>query len=143
KWIAGRYRPFKLPELVGDSDALAPFTLHPFPPSGTNLSFPSGHACLAFATACAMGMLWPRLRWVFYAVATLVAAERVAENAHWPSDAVAAAAVGVGVVHLTRAAWRRFAPSPSSTLGIPCTHGRWKGRGEGGLSPSPSGRGQG
>src|SRR3954471_5961546 len=57
KFLAGRYRPYKFPDAEKIA-RLAPFELRPFPASGTNLSFPSGHACLAFATACAMGMLW-------------------------------------------------------------------------------------
>jgi membrane-associated phospholipid phosphatase len=93
KWSVGRYRPFTSPN---GSGPLAPFALHPFSHSGKNLCFPSGHACLAFATAAALGMLWPRWRWAFYPLAAVVAAERVAENAHWLSDAVAAAAIGVG-----------------------------------------------
>ncbi|HVT89568.1 MAG TPA: phosphatase PAP2 family protein [Tepidisphaeraceae bacterium] len=101
KWIAGRARPFKT--ITGDSPSLTPFELHPFPPfSAKNLSFPSGHAALAFATAASLGILWPRGRWVFYGLATIVAAERVLENAHWLSDAVAAAALGVGGVTLVR-----------------------------------------
>ena len=47
---------------------------------------------------------WPRAKWRFaaYAVAAIVAAEQVAENAHWLSDAVAAAALGVGGVYAIR-----------------------------------------
>ena len=105
KWMAGRSRPFKPPD---GSGRLVPFELHPFPADGTNLCFPSGHACLAFATAAALAMLCshnggcPRSkwRWTFYLVATLVAVERFAENAHWLSDTVAAAALGIGGAHL-------------------------------------------
>ncbi|HEY7086974.1 MAG TPA: phosphatase PAP2 family protein [Tepidisphaeraceae bacterium] len=107
KWIAGRARPFKT--LTGNGPvALNPFNLHPFPGglqglfSGRNLCFPSGHAALAFATAAALSILLPRWRWGFYLLAMLVAAERVAENAHWLSDAVAAAALGVGCVAVAR-----------------------------------------
>jgi membrane-associated phospholipid phosphatase len=107
KWIAGRTRPFKLEPL----DTAWPFALHPFRGGlpglfdGRNLCFPSGHAALAFATAAAVAILWPDprrrwLRWTAYAVAGLVALERVAENAHWLSDVVAAAALGVGGVYL-------------------------------------------
>lgn len=101
KWIAGRTRPFKPPD---GSGALAPFMLNPFPGDGKNLCFPSGHACLAFATAAALAILCPRSRWrwTFFLVATVVAAERVAENAHWFSDTVAAAALGIGGAHLVR-----------------------------------------
>jgi membrane-associated phospholipid phosphatase len=105
KWTTGRYRPFTAP-IAGASTA-APFEFHPFPSSGRNLCFPSGHAALAFATAAALGMLWPRGRWLFYVLAMFVAAERVAENAHWLSDTVAAAAIGIGGAMLVR---RLFSP---------------------------------
>jgi membrane-associated phospholipid phosphatase len=100
KWTVGRYRPFTSPD--GVTSSVTSFAFHPFPHSGRNLCFPSGHAALAFATAAALGMLWPRARWLFYCVATLVAVERVAENAHWFSDTVAAAAIGIGGAVLVR-----------------------------------------
>jgi membrane-associated phospholipid phosphatase len=101
KWMAGRCRPFHT--LSGDSQALTPFDLHPFPGfNARNLCFPSGHAALAFATAAALGILLPRWRWAFYVLATLVAVERVLENAHWLSDTVCAAALGVGGVWIVR-----------------------------------------
>jgi membrane-associated phospholipid phosphatase len=59
-----------------------------------NLSFPSGHATLAFATAAALAIFLPRWRAGFYIVAAMVAAERVLENAHYVSDVVAGALVG-------------------------------------------------
>jgi membrane-associated phospholipid phosphatase len=108
KWIVGRTRPFKLPVYDGAGEPVAsPFVLSPFRGGlagmfvGKNLCFPSGHAALAFATAAALAMLWPRSpwRWLWYVLAAVVAGERVAENAHWLSDTVAAAALGVGGVH--------------------------------------------
>ena len=103
KWIAGRTRPFRP---MDGSTRLAPFELHPFPPFGTNnLCFPSGHACLAFATAAALAILWPRFRAAFYALASLVAIERVSENAHWLSDTVAGAALGIAGIQLVRWLW--------------------------------------
>jgi membrane-associated phospholipid phosphatase len=106
KWIVGRTRPFKLHDNLAE-----PFSLQPFRGGipgafdAKNLCFPSGHAALAFATAAALAILWPRFRWAFYALATVVAMERFAENAHWLSDTVAAAALGVAGVHLIRWAW--------------------------------------
>ena len=99
KWIVGRHRPFKSPDEMGQ---LTPFEFHPFAHESKNLCFPSGHACLAFATAAALGFLWPRWRWAFYLGAAIVAFERVAENAHWLSDSVAAAALGIAGVFLIR-----------------------------------------
>jgi membrane-associated phospholipid phosphatase len=63
-------------------------------------SFPSAQALLAFTTATALAILIPRWRWAFYGGATLVALERLAENAHWLSDCVGAAGLGVVGVRL-------------------------------------------
>jgi membrane-associated phospholipid phosphatase len=93
KWIVGRTRPYKIDETL---ERLAPFEFHPFR-GGKNLCFPSGHAALAFATAAALGMLFPpRWRPLWYGLASCVAIERFAENAHWLSDCVAGAALGIG-----------------------------------------------
>jgi membrane-associated phospholipid phosphatase len=96
KWVVGRTRPFKFDESI---PRLAPFEFRPFY-GGKNLCFPSGHAALAFATAAALGMLFPRLRPLWYGLASLVAIERFAENAHWFSDCVAGAALGIGGAYL-------------------------------------------
>jgi membrane-associated phospholipid phosphatase len=119
KWMVGRTRPFSL-EDHGHTTRLAPFDLDPFTHGlpgligSRNLCFPSGHAALAFATAAAMGILWPRWRWGLYAVACLVGIERVAEHAHWFSDVVAAAALGIGGVWAVRRLWwDRFSAAPA------------------------------
>jgi len=111
KWMVGRIRPFKLFD-EHDVARLAPFELHPFIGGlkglfggVKNLCFPSGHAALAFATAAAAAILLPRWRWVFYGFATIVAIERISENAHWLSDTVAAAALGIGGVWILRRLW--------------------------------------
>jgi membrane-associated phospholipid phosphatase len=110
KWLVGRTRPFKLFDADGIARA-APFELDPFR-NGVpgmlhlgNLSFPSGHAACAFATAAALSILLPRWRAAFYSVAVLVGAERVLENGHWLSDVIAAAALGVGSVFVVRSLW--------------------------------------
>jgi membrane-associated phospholipid phosphatase len=106
KWIVGRTRPYKLHEGV-----LEPFVLQPFRGGlrgafdTKNLSFPSGDASLAFATAAALSILLPKWRWTFYAGAAIVAVERVLEDAHWLSDTVGAAALGIGAVWIVRRIW--------------------------------------
>jgi membrane-associated phospholipid phosphatase len=93
KWIVGRTRPYKFPT----GDPLQPFTLRPCL-NGVwglfhqhDLSFPSGHECTAGALAVAIWFVWPRGRWIFTGIALLVGIERIAENAHYTSDVVAAA----------------------------------------------------
>lgn len=94
KWMVGRIRPYKLDEA---GVRLDPWEFEPMRFYYVkNLCFTSGHTALAFATAAALGMLWPRWRWVWYSVASFVGVERVLENAHWLSDVVAGAALGVG-----------------------------------------------
>jgi membrane-associated phospholipid phosphatase len=108
KWMVGRTRPFKLHDDLAEPFVLSPLRggIHGMMDS-KNLCFPSGHAALAFATAASAAILWPRFRWAFYAIATCVAFERIAENAHWLSDNVAAAALGIGGVGLIRWIWWR------------------------------------
>jgi undecaprenyl-diphosphatase len=98
KWVAGRHRPL----VVIDPLAFRPFI------NGwrgffdqPNMSFPSGHTCLAFATAATLGICIPRLKYLFYALASVVAIERVAENAHYVTDVLAGAGLGTLTAHLT------------------------------------------
>jgi membrane-associated phospholipid phosphatase len=84
------------------------FGVHPFVGGwrgfgGPNQSFPSGDVCLAAATSGALMILFPRWRIMWAFIVLVVMAERVAENAHYPSDTVAA--VGLGWL-LAQLAWR-------------------------------------
>ncbi len=91
KWFAGRQRP-----VVG----IRPYDFDPFINGlrgfvgAENMSFPSGHATLAFATAACLAINVPRLAILFYVAAAGVAVERVAENAYYFSDVVVGAGVG-------------------------------------------------
>ncbi|HRK32259.1 MAG TPA: glycosyltransferase [Tepidisphaeraceae bacterium] len=112
KWAVGRHRPFTGP--AGLTKDLTPFDFSYFRGGwdgllvSANLSFPSGHATLSFALASALTMLFPRGRWVFYSIAGLAAVERVWENAHWLSDVVVGAALGIAGVHLVSAVTGRL-----------------------------------
>jgi membrane-associated phospholipid phosphatase len=116
KWSVGRHRPitgadpFDVNPLVGGLQGLFG--------AEANLSFPSGHASLAFANAAALALLLPRWRWVFYVIATATAVERVLENAHFASDCVAGAALGIGCAHLAYWAVRRVARKTDTPVAI-------------------------
>lgn len=58
-------------------------------------SFPSAHTTCAFGLATALALSYPAGRRLFYAFAVGVAAQRVCVNAHYLSDVVAGAFLGV------------------------------------------------
>ncbi len=58
-------------------------------------SFPSGHTATAVALALVLGCLYPRGRLFFYSLAAITAIERVMTRAHFPSDVLAGASIGI------------------------------------------------
>jgi membrane-associated phospholipid phosphatase len=113
KRLIGRARP-----MVGGS--LDPFLYSPFVWRAAYAGMPSGHATTAFAALVAFGTLWPRSRTLWLVYALLIAVSRVVVTAHYPSDVLAGALVGIGGAVLVRHyfAQRRlgFAISPESTI---------------------------
>jgi membrane-associated phospholipid phosphatase len=88
KRIIGRARPN-----VGGS--LDPFLFSPFKWHAAYAAMPSGHATTAFAVLVAFGTLWPRARTALLIYALLIAISRVVVTAHYPTDVLAGALVGV------------------------------------------------
>jgi undecaprenyl-diphosphatase len=60
-------------------------------------SFPSGHTATSVAAAIAFSVLFPRYRWVFAGFALLIGISRIVIDAHYLSDVLGGAAVGVAV----------------------------------------------
>jgi membrane-associated phospholipid phosphatase len=69
-------------------------------------SFPSGHTATAVGLAIGLTILYPRGRWLFATLALLATLQRIASQAHFLSDTLAAAALAALVALLY------FAPSP-------------------------------
>ena len=67
-------------------------------PTVTSLSYPSAHASTSFAAARALGPALPR--GPLYAVALAMALSRPYLGVHYPSDALAGAALGTAVAEL-------------------------------------------
>jgi len=111
KHLVGRARP-PLIHLVG------PFHFEPLSFKSTLASFPSGHTITAFTTASALGVFAPKIRIPLYLLAIAVGISRLMLRAHYPSDVVAGAAIGMfstwfvarafarrRIVFVTRGAW--------------------------------------
>ena len=62
----------------------------------TSPSFPSSHAANSFAAATFFGHYYPRFKWLYFAIATIIAYSRVYVGVHYPLDVIAGALLGVG-----------------------------------------------
>ncbi|MFJ4525731.1 phosphatase PAP2 family protein [Streptomyces sp. NPDC088810] len=69
-------------------------------------SFPSGHTAAAVAFTAAVAPTWPAVGAACALPAAMVAFERVQSGAHYPSDVVTGAAIGLASAWLTRHAPR-------------------------------------
>ena len=58
-------------------------------------SMPSGHTVIAFAGLVMLGMLYPRIKWATWTLATVVGVSRVYIGAHWASDVIFGAFIGM------------------------------------------------
>lgn len=95
------------PPDIGNAYQFRAFSDHPF--SSRGLGFPSSHAVVAFGAAAILAAMFPRAKWVWYAAAAGCAVSRLLAHAHYLSDVVAGAAVGIGAAALL---WR-YAALPS------------------------------
>ncbi len=88
KWTLGRYRPSELFER-----GLYGFDFLHIDRALTG--FPSGHTTTVFALATAITYLWPKwsvFAWIF---AILVGISRIVIGAHYPSDVMSGAVIGI------------------------------------------------
>ncbi len=93
------------PPNVGSAYSFRAFGDHPF--SSRGFGFPSSHVVVAFGAAAILSRMFPRARVVWYAAALGCAVSRLLAHAHYLSDVVAAAFIGIGAAALL---WRYWAP---------------------------------
>lgn len=100
KYVSGRDRP-------NENDDQNAFH---GPGSGTNKSFPSGHASAAFALAGTFSEVYkdeyPWVPWVLYPIATGTALARIDRDKHWASDVFVGGLIG----YLMAATVVRYSP---------------------------------
>lgn len=88
KWVAGRHRPMNL---FNNGQ----FGFDYFRVIHESTSFPSGHTVTAFSLAAAISILFPRLSIPAFTVAVAIGMTRILITAHYLSDVLAGAAIGI------------------------------------------------
>jgi len=102
KWVFGRERP--------NDPGSTPLSFEPFSIefASSDAAFPSGHTSSAFGFVASLAddvdPLWAKVG--LYAIGVGTAWSRVYNNAHWTSDVVAGAIVGIGSAKLVNGKWR-------------------------------------
>lgn len=90
-------------------EGTSPYAVNPFELSATWWSFPSGHSCSAFAIGVWLGFAFPRLRYLFWALAAVVSFSRfLALTPHYFGDVVAGGSLGAGVAWAAWILWQQY-----------------------------------
>lgn len=95
KYGLGRARPIFY-------EALGHTGFYPFTPEWAFNSMPSGHATASFAGLVMIGMLFPKIKWATWTGAIIIALSRVCYGAHWPSDVILGAFIGMVTADLVK-----------------------------------------
>lgn len=95
KVLIGRFRPIFFEAL--DMTGFRPFSFE-----WAFNSMPSGHAAATFAGLVMVGMLAPKFKPLTWTLAIVVGASRVAYGAHWPTDVIFGAFIGMVAADLIK-----------------------------------------
>lgn len=73
-------------------------------------SFPSNHTACAVALSALLAHYYPQAALTFWALAVICAGLRYVLDAHWPSDVIGGAAIGLVAAHATTVVAARVGP---------------------------------
>jgi len=94
--VIGRMRPVFF-------EALDKTGFYPFTNEWAFNSMPSGHAIASFAGLIMIGLLYPKFKWLTWSLAIVIGLARVAGGAHFPSDVLLGAFIGMLVADVVLA----------------------------------------
>ena len=96
KIVIGRMRPVFFEAL--DKTGFVPFST-----DWAFNSMPSGHSFASFAGLVMLGLLAPKIKWITWSLAILIGMSRVCYGAHWPTDVLFGAFIGMVMADLVKA----------------------------------------
>ena len=95
KVIIGRARPIFY-------EALNMTGFFPFTADWAFNSMPSGHTTASFAGLVMLGLLAPKIKWFTWTLAVIIGVSRVCCGAHWPTDVILGAFIGMLVADFVK-----------------------------------------
>ncbi len=96
KIVIGRMRPVFFEAL--DKTGFVPFST-----DWAFNSMPSGHTFASFAGLVMLGLLAPKIKWFTWSLAIIIGLSRISVGAHWPSDVILGAFIGMVAADLVKA----------------------------------------
>lgn len=101
KIVIGRMRPVFFEAL--DKTGFVPFST-----DWAFNSMPSGHTFASFAGLIMLGLLAPKIKWFTWSLAIIIGVSRVCVGAHWPSDVIFGAFIGMVAADLVKAGLKHY-----------------------------------